>query len=86
MIEQEAGLTCQEFVELVTDYLEDTLSPVEGLRFQAHLETCDDCPLYLDQMRLTMKLIGTLTVNSIAPDTMEKLLMLFRNWKQPRQD
>ena len=35
-------LTCQELVELVTDYLEDALSPAERVRFEEHLIVCPD--------------------------------------------
>ncbi len=31
-----ADLTCRELVELVTEYLEDALSPSERARFEAH--------------------------------------------------
>ena len=33
-------LVCQEAVELVTDYLEDALSPADRRRFEAHLAVC----------------------------------------------
>ena len=56
-----ADLTCRELVELVTDYLEETLPPTERARFEAHLADCDDCPLYLGQMRLTIRALGALT-------------------------
>ena len=33
-------MPCQELVELITDYLERTLSEVDGLRFEQHLAEC----------------------------------------------
>jgi hypothetical protein len=40
-------LTCQELVELVTEYFEGTLPPVARARFDAHLAACDYCGAYL---------------------------------------
>ena len=74
-------LSCQELVELVTDYLEDALLPAERARFEAHLATCDGCTHYLEQMRLTIAAVGHLTEESIEPSARVELLQLFRNWK-----
>ena len=44
-------LVCQQAVELVTDYLEGTLSRAARRRFEAHLAGCPHCTEYLAQMR-----------------------------------
>lgn len=75
-------LTCQEFVELVTEYLDGTLPDRDHGRFEAHLLDCDDCPIYLDQMRVTIRTIGALSEKNLAPAAKEELLTLFRNWKR----
>jgi len=36
-------LTCQELVELVTDYLEGTLPEAARRSFEAHLSDCHNC-------------------------------------------
>ena len=46
-----AELTCQEMVELVTDYLEGTLEPRDHQRIAKHLSGCDACARYVEQMR-----------------------------------
>ncbi len=76
-----AALSCQELVELVTDYLEDALPPAERARFEAHLAECDGCSHYLEQMRLTIVAIGRLTEETIDPAARTEMLQLFRNWK-----
>ena len=63
------AMTCQELVELVTDYLEDTLPDEERARFEAHLALCPGCVTYLEQMRQTIQLAGLLTEDSLSPDT-----------------
>jgi anti-sigma factor RsiW len=40
-------LSCQELVELVTDYLEGALSPVDAARFEDHIGRCTGCAAYL---------------------------------------
>jgi anti-sigma factor RsiW len=75
-------MTCKEFVELVTEYLEGALPPDERERFEAHLAACDRCPNYLDQMRQTISLVGTLTEESISAEASSELLRIFRDWKK----
>ncbi len=75
-------INCKELVELVTEYFEGTLPNVDRLRFEAHLNTCEGCQNYLDQMRQTIYTPGKLTEESIEPEAKEKLLQLFRNWKK----
>jgi anti-sigma factor RsiW len=74
-------LSCQELVELVTDYLEDALPPEQRAGFDAHLELCDGCTAYLEQMRATITLVGRLTPEDVTPEAEAALLGVFRNWK-----
>ncbi len=78
-LEQE--LTCRELVELVTDYLEGSLTPAEATRFELHLDHCDGCLVYLDQLRHTIALTGRITEASIAEPAREALLEVFRFWR-----
>jgi len=79
---QPSDLTCQELVELVTEYLENCMAPDERVRFEAHIMVCPGCRTYLEQMRQTIRAIGQLTEESLDPTTRDKLLALFRNWKR----
>ncbi len=76
------GLTCKELVELVTDYLEGKLPPVDRARFEEHLALCPNCPTYLEQMRLTIRALGMLPEESIAGEARQELLRVFRDWKR----
>jgi anti-sigma factor RsiW len=76
------GLTCQQLVELVTEYLEEALPPAERQAFETHLGGCSGCQGYLAQMRQTIALTGQLTPSTLQPDAKEELLQLFRNWKK----
>ena len=72
--------TCQEMVELVTDYLEGSLSWRDRRRFEAHLSGCDHCTEFLQQMRTTIALTGSLADEDVSPIRQSELLILFRRW------
>ena len=71
-------LSCQEFVELVTAYLEGTLTPAESSRFDGHLSDCGHCAHYLEQIRQTIRVTGTLRPEDISANAEEELLKAFR--------
>ena len=75
-------MPCRELVELVTDYLEGRLSPVDRARFEAHLEACDACRTYLDQFRQTVRTLGRLREDSLSPEAKSALLAAFRGWSR----
>ena len=75
-------MPCQELVELVTDYLEDRLSPVDRLRFDAHIAECEYCATYLDQMRQTIRTLGRISEESLTDEARETLLEAFRSWRR----
>jgi anti-sigma factor RsiW len=74
-------LTCEEFVELVTDYLEGALDRDTEGRFALHATQCPGCETYLDQFRDTIREVGRLAPESIDPATLDRLLDAFRDWK-----
>ena len=76
------NVKCQEFVELVTEYLEGAMSASERVRFAAHIDHCDGCREYLVQFRETIAVVGHLPPESIDPAAEAKLLAAFRTWKR----
>jgi anti-sigma factor RsiW len=77
-------MDCNELVELVTDYLEGRLPDAERERFEGHLEECAGCGNYLEQMRSTISVTGTLREDDLPPGAAESLLAEFRDWKRSR--
>jgi anti-sigma factor RsiW len=73
-------LSCQELVELVTDYLEGALPEAERASFEHHIEGCTGCHEYVRQMRETLELTGSLTPADISPEAEAVLLAAFRDW------
>ena len=81
MNEHVEQLSCQELVELVTDYLEGALSEEERLRFEDHIGRCQGCKVYLEQMRQTVLLLGHLPEAALSPQAEAELLVAFRGWR-----
>jgi anti-sigma factor RsiW len=74
-------LTCQEVVELLSDYVEGTLPPRVRERVRAHLETCPDCIAYLAQLQATIGALGRLREEDVPVRILERLLQAFRGWR-----
>jgi anti-sigma factor RsiW len=55
-------VTCQEFVELITDYVDGALSGPTLSRVEEHLVICDWCVTYLEQMESTIGSLGELAM------------------------
>ncbi|MEU6865441.1 zf-HC2 domain-containing protein [Streptomyces sp. NPDC046876] len=75
-------MNCNDFVELVTEFLDGALSEGDERRFIEHLAECSGCENYLDQFRQTIAATGELTPDSISSDARQHLLSAFRDWQQ----
>jgi anti-sigma factor RsiW len=73
-------LTCREMVKLVTDYFEQRLPADEAQRFEAHVEICDGCQAYVEQLRATVGALGELPEERLSAGARDTLLGAFRNW------
>ena len=76
----EPALTCAQVVELVTEYLEDGLSETDRARFEAHLSGCDGCTNYLDEIRVTIAIVGRVHEDDLSEEAKAGLLAAFRGW------
>jgi len=74
-------IVCQEAVELATDYLEGALSRRNRRRFEAHLRACPNCAAYLEQIRMTIELTGTVEADDLTPEARADLTELYRRWQ-----
>jgi anti-sigma factor RsiW len=72
-------VTCQQLVELVTDYFEGALDAADRRRFEAHLAVCPGCEHYVEQMRVTLRLAHDLPALEQRPEV-ASLLDAFRDW------
>ena len=74
-------LSCQELVELVTEYLEGSLPAESRMLFEKHLGTCEGCRNYLEQMETTVRLVGGLRPSDLTPEAERALRSALRTWK-----
>ena len=77
-------LTCREFVEVLTDYLEGALEPAERAELERHLVICRGCSNYAEQMRSTMSLLSRIGQAEPAASPSGALLAMFRAWQAER--
>ena len=81
-LRRQKKLTCREMVELVTEYLDGTLSRRDRARFDAHLSACTNCTHYVEQFRETVRLTGMLREDDVSPEAAAALLAQFSEWKR----
>lgn len=74
-------LLCRQAVELVTDYLEGSLSRRDRRRLEAHLAACPNCAAYLAQIRATIALTGAVEPDDLSPAARQELTDLYRRWR-----
>jgi anti-sigma factor RsiW len=72
-------LVCQEFVELVTDYLDGALSRRDHRRMEKHVQGCEGCEAYLRSIRVTVRSLGELPREPADEHVREHLLAAFRD-------
>lgn len=74
-----SDLTCAEFVELVTAFLDGTLDSITERRLVDHLSNCDGCARCLDQFRETIRMLGDLPAQSLGRENRDAVLTAFRD-------
>jgi hypothetical protein len=79
--EFEHGYTCREVVELATEYVEGGMTPSQMTRFEMHLNFCEGCLTFVDQIRAAAAMAGRLTDKQVPEETKTKLLAAFRDWR-----
>ena len=77
------GLMCRKVLDLLTEYLDGALAPMEHARVAAHLEECDACARYLDQFTATIEVTAALREDAVPDDVRTSLLAAFRTWRRP---
>jgi anti-sigma factor RsiW len=72
-------MNCDEFVELVTEFLDGSLDDETAARFVDHISECDGCEAYLGQVQRTVTTLADLPADDRLPEqARERLLDAFR--------
>ncbi|WP_231737466.1 zf-HC2 domain-containing protein [Mycobacterium sp. IS-1742] len=74
------AMNCNELVELVTAYLDESLDHETRARFDLHLLECDGCTNYLQQFRTTVSTLGKVPDDDLDPTFRTRLLDAFKDW------
>jgi anti-sigma factor RsiW len=74
-------MTCQELVELVTEYFDGAMDAATREEFDMHLAVCPGCVTYLEQMRTTIRLAHDVRALERRPEV-AGLLEAFRDWRR----
>lgn len=81
-IRNQLRITCADAIELMTEFLDRALSPTDQERFRAHLNGCEACTVYLDQLRLSVDITSSLHGQDdyqVDRSTMEQLVDIYRS-------
>jgi predicted anti-sigma-YlaC factor YlaD len=73
-------MTCQEFIALVSDYLEATVTPEKVASLEEHLAGCQPCQAYLRTYRRAREVAAAserATLPSAMPPEMKARLRAF---------
>ena len=87
--ERVGGFACVEFVELVTDYLEDAVDDAQREQIEDHLRLCDGCHNYVEEVQATIATIGRVgeaEPSEPAEPVRAGLIAAFRLWRRPSPD
>jgi anti-sigma factor RsiW len=76
------ALVCRQAVALMTDYLEDALSPRDRTRLESHLAACPHCSEYLAQIRATIDAAGHAEADDLPTEALDELVGLYRSWRE----
>lgn len=76
------AISCADALEVMTDHLEGALSETDAARMRAHLDGCEACTVFLDQLRATIGVVrsaGVAEEFAVNPERMDSLAELFRS-------
>jgi anti-sigma factor RsiW len=81
-VTQPEPLSCQDVVELITEYLEGSLPPGRRLGFEEHVAICPPCRNYFGQFRQTIQVGKQIQEEELPPAVRDALVDVFRNWRK----
>jgi anti-sigma factor RsiW len=76
-------ITCRELTEAATDKKEGTLDGVDRAALRVHLAWCTKCRRYLEQMDLTVDVLGAIPSEPAPEGLHDELLRRFQKRRPP---
>jgi len=75
------SLVCRGAVQLMSDYLDGRLSARDRARLEGHLSACPHCSEYLQQLRVSVDVLGEVSFDALSDDAVDDLVAVFRQWQ-----
>lgn len=74
-------IRCVDAIELVTAYLDDALDEGDLAAFTHHVAGCDGCAIFVDQIKMTIRLTGATDPEpfEVMPPRFDQLLAQLRD-------
>lgn len=73
-------VVCQQWTEMITDYLEDALPRGLVKAIDRHLSGCPHCSEYLAQMRRTIDITGEIPGEPVPAEMIDALQKAFEDF------
>ena len=67
-------LTCKQFLEELTDYLDEKTDPELRKKLEQHISDCPNCWVICDTTKKTIQIYKGMDPVSIAPDIHDRLM------------
>lgn len=72
-------ITCKDFLEHVSDYVDGAMEPDLRVKLEAHLAKCPDCWVEFDETKMTVEIIQHVECHPLSPDVHRRLLRTLEN-------
>jgi predicted anti-sigma-YlaC factor YlaD len=71
--------TCEKVNQFIIDYLEEEVDEQTREQFEAHLQNCPTCAVFLEQYRSTVDVVSDIKEIDIPPALVDRTLDFLRN-------
>lgn len=76
-------ITCQNFLEEMSDYIDGSLESELRISIEAHLAKCPNCWVVFDETRRTIQIFQSMECQELPKPVYERLLTALENsWKK----
>lgn len=76
-------ITCQNFLEEMSDYIDGSLEEQIRISIEAHLAKCPNCWVVFDETRKTVEIFQSMECKPLPEEVKDRLLAaLEQNWKK----
>ena len=79
-------VTCKDFLEQVSDYIDQALEPDLQVTLEAHLAKCPNCWVEFDETRMTVQIVQHADCHPLPQDVHDRLLKTLESqWERAKR-